>query len=219
MLPTIGCVQNRFHKHDVYTHILATIDAAIPDFLVRMAALLHDLGKPKTQAPREDAPGEFSFFRHEQVGVEMAEAICIRLKLSVAERTTLFALVAGHMFFYTPEWTDGTVRRFVRKVGIDLVPLLFALREADIASRGNGEDREGETRDLRARIAKVAAEDAALRVGDLAIDGKDVMRILAIPPSRRIGEVLEQLLEHVLDDPALNTRETLERMVRALGGA
>jgi tRNA nucleotidyltransferase (CCA-adding enzyme) len=219
MLPTIGCVQNRFHKHDVYTHILATIDATIPDFLVRMAALLHDLGKPKTQAPREDAPGEFSFFRHEQVGVEMAEAICIRLKLSVAERTTLFALVAGHMFFYTPEWTDGTVRRFVRKVGIDLVPLLFALREADIASRGNGEDREGETRDLRARIAKVAAEDAALRVGDLAIDGKDVMRILAIPPSRRIGEVLEQLLEHVLDDPALNTRETLERMVRALGGA
>ena len=217
MLPTIGCVQNRFHKHDVYQHILATIDASIPDFIVRMGALVHDLGKPKTQAPREDAPGEFSFFRHEQVGVDMAEAICTRLKLSTAERTTICALVGGHMFYYTPDWTDGTVRRFVKRVGQDLVPYLFALREADIASRGQGEDPQGETRDLRDRIAKVAAEDSALRVTDLAIDGKDVMRVLGIPPSRRIREVLEQLLERVLDDPKLNERETLEAIVRALG--
>jgi tRNA nucleotidyltransferase (CCA-adding enzyme) len=217
MLPTIGCVQNRFHKHDVYQHILATVDAAVPDFIVRMAALLHDLGKPQTQAPREDAPGEYSFFRHEQVGVDMAETICTRLKLSAAERSTICALVAGHMFFYTPDWADGTVRRFVKRVGPDLVPALFALREADVASRGQDEDPQLETRDLRDRIAKVAAEDAALRVTDLAIDGKDVMRVLGIPPSRRVGEILEQLLERVLDDPKLNERDTLETIVRALG--
>jgi tRNA nucleotidyltransferase (CCA-adding enzyme) len=217
LLATVGCVQNRFHKHDVYTHILATVDAAIPDFVVRMGALLHDLGKPVTQAPRPDSPGEFTFFRHEQVGTEMAEAICQRLKLSANERDTLCALVAGHMFYYTPEWTDGTVRRFVRRVGPELVPALFALREADIASRGQGEDRESETRELRARIAKVATDDAALRVTDLAIDGRDVMRILAIPPSKRIGEVLEALLERVLDDPTLNERSTLERLVREAG--
>jgi tRNA nucleotidyltransferase (CCA-adding enzyme) len=216
MLPTIGCVQNRFHKHDVYQHILATVDAAVPDFIVRMGALLHDLGKPGTQAPREDAPGEYSFFRHEQVGVDIAEAICTRLKLSAAERTTLCALVGGHMFFYTPDWTDGTVRRFVKRVGPDLVSPLFALREADAASRGQGEDPQGETRVLRDRIAKVAAEDAALRVTDLAIDGKDVMRVLGIPPSRRIGEILDQLLEKVLDDPKLNDRDTLEALLRAL---
>jgi tRNA nucleotidyltransferase (CCA-adding enzyme) len=216
MLPTIGCVQNHFHKHDVYAHILATVDAAVPDFIVRMAALVHDLGKPKTQAPREDAPGEYSFFRHEQVGAEMAEAICVRLKLSVAERTTLCALVSGHMFFYTPDWTDGTVRRFVKRVGAELVPSLFALREADVASRGQDEDPQCETRDLRARIAKVATDDAALRVTDLAINGKDVMRVLGIPPSRRIGEVLDQLLEKVLDDPKLNDRETLEALVRTV---
>jgi len=217
MLPTIDCVQNRFHKHDVYQHILATVDAAVPDFIVRMAALVHDLGKPKTQAPREDAPGEYSFFRHEQVGVDMAETICTRLKLSAAERTTLCALVGGHMFFYTPDWSDGTVRRFVKRIGPDLVPLLFALREADIASRGQGEDPQCETRDLRARIDQVAAVDAALRVTDLVIDGKDVMRVLGIPPSRRIGQILEQLLEKVLDDPKLNERATLEAMVRAMG--
>jgi len=215
LLPTIGCVQNRFHKHDVYQHILATVDAAVPDFIVRMGALLHDLGKPKTQAPREDAPGEYSFFRHEHVGIDMAEAICTRLKLSAAERSTLCALVGGHMFFYTPDWTDGTVRRFVKRMGPDLVPTLFALREADVASRG-GEDPQCETRVLRDRIAEVAAEDSALRVTDLAIDGKDVMRVLGIPPSRRIGEILEQLLEKVLDDPKLNDRDTLEALVRAL---
>jgi tRNA nucleotidyltransferase (CCA-adding enzyme) len=214
LLATIGCMQNRFHKHDVYAHTLATVDAAIPDFIVRMAALLHDLGKPQAQAPRDDAPGEFSFFRHEQIGAEMAEAICTRLRLTASERATIRSLVSGHMFFYSPDWTDGTVRRFVKRVGPELVPLLFALREADIASRGQGEDREGETRELRARIANVAAEDAALRVTDLAIDGKDVMRILGVPPGRRIGEVLEELLEKVLDTPELNTRETLEQLVR-----
>jgi tRNA nucleotidyltransferase (CCA-adding enzyme) len=217
MLPTVGCVQNRFHKHDVYTHILATVDAATPDFVVRMAALLHDLGKPKTQAPREGSPGEFTFFGHERIGAEMAEAIGMRLKLSTEERRLVTSLVAGHMFFYTPDWTDGTVRRFVRRVGTELVPLLFALREADIASRGQGEDREAETRELRERIAKVAAADAALRVKDLAIDGKDVMRLLDIPPGPRIGQVLEALLEKVLDDPSLNQRPVLEQMVRASG--
>jgi tRNA nucleotidyltransferase (CCA-adding enzyme) len=214
LLPTIGCLQNRYHKHDVYAHTLATLDAAIPDFLVRMAALLHDLGKPNTQAPRADAPGEFSFFGHEHIGSEMAETIGTRLKLPTAERETICRLVAGHMFFYTSDWTDGTVRRFVKRVGPDLVPLLFALREADIASRRQGEDREAETRELRCRIGQVAAADAALRVTDLAIDGKDVMRILAIPPGRRVGEVLETLLEKVLDDPRLNQRDTLERLVR-----
>ena len=216
MLPTIGCVQNRFHKHDVYQHTLATVDAAVPDFVVRMAALLHDLGKPQTQAPREDAPGEYSFFRHEQFGFDIAAAICTRLKLSATERTTICALVGGHMFFYTPEWSDGTVRRFVKRVGPDLVPALFSLREADVASRGQGEDPQCETRDLRERISKVAAEDAVLRVTDLAIDGKDVMRVLGIPPSRRVGEVLDQLLERVLDDPKLNQRETLEALVRSI---
>jgi tRNA nucleotidyltransferase (CCA-adding enzyme) len=217
LLPTVGCQQNRYHQHDVYQHILATLDAATPDFNVRMAALLHDLGKPQTQVPREDAPGEYSFYRHEQIGAELAAAICTRLKLPTDERDTICALVAGHMFFYTPDWTDGTIRRFVRRVGPELVPRLFALREADLASHGQGQDREKETRELRARIAKVAAADPALRVTDLAIDGKDVMRILAIPPGRRVGEVLEALLEKVLDDPRLNERDRLEGLVREMG--
>jgi poly(A) polymerase/tRNA nucleotidyltransferase (CCA-adding enzyme) len=217
LLATVGCTQNRFHRYDVYAHTLATVDAVPPDFVLRMAALLHDVGKPKSKAPREGAPGEYNFFRHEQVGSEMAKVVCTRLKLSAALRDCITALVAGHMFFYTPSWTDGTVRRFVRRAGRENLPLLFALREADIAARGRGEDTQGETRELCQRIAQVAADDAALRVTDLAIDGRDVMRLLDIPAGRRVGQVLEELLERVLDDPKLNGRATLEDLVKQMG--
>ena len=136
-----------------------------------------------------------------------------RLKLSVADRERIVAMVAHHMFFYSPDWTDGTVRRFVRRVGSDVVPALFALREGDIAGRGFGEDPDVELGELRRRIAEVAAGDAAMRITDLAIDGKDVMRILGVAPGRIVGVVLERLLERVLDDPALNDAERLSALV------
>lgn len=215
LLEGVGVTQNRFHKYDVWGHTMATLDGARGSSVVKLGALLHDVGKPRSRLPKEGAPGEFSFFRHEFVGAEMTTDICKRLKLSTEEREDVTALVANHMFFYEPEWTDGTVRRFVRRVGQDRLPALMALREADITGRGFGEDPAAETRELRARIEKAAAEDAALQVKDLAIDGRDVMRLLSIPPGRHIGETLERLLERVLDDPSLNTRERLEELVRS----
>jgi tRNA nucleotidyltransferase (CCA-adding enzyme) len=197
----------------VYGHTLATLDAARGDLVLKLGALLHDVGKPRSRQPREGAPGEYSFFKHEYVGAEMTEDICRRLKLPNAQREAVTALVAHHMFFYTPEWTDGTVRRFVKRVGTERLPQLLALREADIAGRGFAEDRESETRELKRRVEAVATEDAALRVTDLAIDGRDVMRVLGIPPGRQIREILERLLDRVLDDPSLNTRERLESLL------
>ena len=118
----------------------------------RLGALLHDVGKPRARQPREGAPGEYSFFQHEYVGAEMADAICRRLKLSNADRERVVGIVANHMFFYSPDWTDGTVRRFVRRVGGDeVLDDLFALRAGDIAGRGFGEDPEVEIGELRAR--------------------------------------------------------------------
>jgi tRNA nucleotidyltransferase (CCA-adding enzyme) len=218
LLEGVGCHQNRFHRFDVYQHTLHTLDSARPEVVLRLGALLHDVGKPRSRQPREGAPGEYSFFKHEYVGAEMATDICRRLKLSTAQREDVTALVANHMFYYTPDWTDGTIRRFVRRVGSERLPALLALREADIAGRGFGEDPEQETRELKQRIEAVAAADAALQIKDLAIDGKDVMRVLGVPPGRRIGEVLALLLERVLDDPGLNTREELERLVREVAG-
>jgi tRNA nucleotidyltransferase (CCA-adding enzyme) len=213
LLEGVGCVQNRYHKHDVFGHTLAVVDATRGDAIVRLGALLHDVGKPRARQPREGAPGEYSFFNHEYVGKDMADAIGRRLKLSTAERARVVALVEHHMFFYKPEWTDGTVRRFVKRVGADTLGALFALREGDVLGRGFDEDPERELGELRRRIAEVAASDAALRVTDLAIDGQDVMRVLGVPPSREIGVVLERLLELVLDDPSLNTRERLEALL------
>jgi tRNA nucleotidyltransferase (CCA-adding enzyme) len=213
LLEGVGCIQNRFHKHDVYQHTLAAVDGTPGDAIVRLGSLLHDVGKPRARQPRQGAPGEFSFFHHEVVGAEMADAICRRLKLSTAERERVRALVANHMFYYTPEWSDGAVRRFVRTVGADLLPGLFALREGDVIGRGFGEDPEVELGELRQRVDAVAAAAAALHVNDLAIDGRDVMRILGIPPGREIGVILERLLERVIDDPSLNEKEKLEALI------
>jgi hypothetical protein len=121
------------------------------------------------------------------------------------------------MFFYTPDWTDGTVRRFVRRVGAGGVDDLFALREGDIAGRGFDEDPAVELGELRRRVGEVAAADAALKITDLAVNGQDVMRVLGIGPGRQIGVVLEKLLERVLDDPSLNERARLEQLIRELG--
>jgi tRNA nucleotidyltransferase (CCA-adding enzyme) len=216
ILEGVGCVQNRFHKHDVYGHTLAVVDATPGDAVVRLGALLHDVGKPRSRQPREGAPGEYSFFKHEYVGKDMADAICRRWKLSTADRERVVSMVEHHMFFYAPEWTDGTVRRFVRRVGPDTLDALFALRVGDVVGRGYGEDPEGELGELRRRVGEVATADAALRVTDLKIGGDDVMRVLGIPPSREIREILERLLELVLDDQSLNERDTLLALLPTL---
>jgi tRNA nucleotidyltransferase (CCA-adding enzyme) len=219
LLEGVGIAQNRFHSHDVYRHTLAVVDATTGDALTRLGALLHDIGKPRARQPRVGAPGEFTFFKHEYVGAAMTDAVCRRWKMSSADRERVVALVQHHMFFYTPEWTDGTVRRFVRRVGPDVLPALFALREGDIIGRGRAEDPETELGALRQRIVAVSGEDAAMRVGDLTIDGRDLMRILGWGPGREIGIMLDRLLERVLDEPRLNNPDDLTRLAAEMAAA
>jgi len=209
----IGFPQNRFHAHDVWEHTLATVDETRADPVVRLAALLHDVAKPRTAAPKEDAPGEHTFYRHDLVGAEMADAIGRRLRLSNEERARVVALVGHHMFWYSPEWTDGAVRRFIGKVGPELLPDLFALREGDVRGRGRGEDPGVELDELKRRIEAEIVAERALKITDLAVGGGDVMRVLGVRPGPIVGEVLRRLLERVLDDPALNEREALERLI------
>jgi tRNA nucleotidyltransferase (CCA-adding enzyme) len=206
---SVGVPQNRHHRFDVWEHTLQAVDATPGEALVRLGTLLHDVAKPRTAAPKPDAPGEHTFYRHDVVGADMAEVILRRLRFSNRERARVVALVGHHMFWYSPEWSDATVRRFVRRVGVDLLPDLFALRAGDVIGRGRGEDPESELGELRRRVGTVLAEDQALGIGDLAIDGQDVMRVLGVPPGRLVGDTLRELLERVIDDPALNQRDTL----------
>jgi hypothetical protein len=120
------------------------------------------------------------------------------------------------MFWYDPSWSDGAVRRFVARVGEERLPALFDVRAADIVGRGKGEDPRGELVPLQERIVDVLSKSRAVRVTDLAIDGNDVMRALDLPPSRAVRDVLEALLERVLEEPALNTKEALLPLLPAV---
>jgi tRNA nucleotidyltransferase (CCA-adding enzyme) len=212
----VGVAQNRFHRWDVWRHTVASVDATPGDAITRLGALLHDVAKPRTAAPKPDAPGEFTFYRHDTVGAEMAEAIGRRLKLSNRDREKVVALVGHHMFWYAPEWSDATVRRFIRRVGAELIPDLFAMRAGDVVGRGFDEDPETELGELRRRVEHVLAEDQALSIGDLAVTGDDVMRALGVGPGRVVGEALRALLEEVIEDPELNTRERLLARLAAM---
>jgi tRNA nucleotidyltransferase (CCA-adding enzyme) len=222
LMEGVGFNQNRFHSWDVWGHTLSAVDHTPlgspvgPPWIVRMAALFHDVAKPRTAAPKPDAPGEHTFFRHEHVGAKMTDEIARRLKLSTQEREHLVNLVCNHMFWYSAEWSDGTVRRFISRVGPDAVDDLFSLREGDVHARGRGEDPQTEIAELKRRVAEQLRAEAALKITDLALGGADVMRILGCKPGPIVGEVLRRLLDRVLDDAELNSYDKLEKLVPEL---
>jgi tRNA nucleotidyltransferase (CCA-adding enzyme) len=216
-----GCAQNRWHAHDVFEHTMVALDGAdSSDPIVRLAVLLHDIGKPASRAFSTEK-NDYTFYDHDIVGARMANELLRRLRFSNEDRARGVHLVRHHLVFYTEEWTDAAVRRFVRKIGAEALPDLLAVMRADARGRGIAEgtaDDLARIARLEARVQGVLAAQSALTTSALAIDGRDVMETLGIPPSRRVGEVLHALLERVLDDPALNSRETLLRLVREGAG-
>jgi len=147
-------------------------------------------------------------------GAKMTVEILQRLKFPRRETERVALLVAEHNWHYLPEWNDATVRRILARIGPGELPALWALRRADLNARGRLV-QEGLVTQQAAeeRFAREVERSAALKITDLAIGGEDVMRGLKIRPGREVGQVLAQLLERVIDDPDLNTRETLLRLV------
>jgi hypothetical protein len=123
-------------------------------------------------------------------------------------------LVREHMFDYRPGWSDAALRRWLRRVGTDQVADLFDLRIADTLGNGLRQGFPTALDDMRRRIQGLLAAERALRVTDLKVDGRDVMRELALPPGPAVRETLEAMLEEVLDDPSRNTREHLLARLR-----
>jgi tRNA nucleotidyltransferase (CCA-adding enzyme) len=144
----------------------------------------------------------------------MTEQILQRLKFPRRETERVALLVAEHNWHFQPEWNDATVRRVLARVGVEDLPALWELRRADLTARGRlVEEGLSNQAAAEARFQREIDRAAALKVTDLAIGGEDVMRQLRIPPGRIVGQVLSRLLERVLDDPDLNTREALLRLV------
>jgi tRNA nucleotidyltransferase (CCA-adding enzyme) len=209
LMQQVGCAQNKWHAYDVWGHSMACLDASEPEPLQRMAALLHDLGKPRTRA-FSDKTQDYTFYHHEAVGADMAEEWLRTYRFSNEERKQIVHLVRHHLICYSSEWSDAAVRRFVRRVGTEHVERLLALGRADALGKGRPVDEElGALEELRTRIADSVAQGAAFGTRDLAVTGHDVMQTLGIRPGPMIGKVLERLLERVLEDPALNQRESL----------
>lgn len=207
-----GVEQNRFHKYDVYYHNLYSCDAAPQDnYIVRIAALFHDIAKPQTSREKEETDGN-SFYNHEIIGSKIAYKILKRLKFSKIEVEKITHLIRHHMFYYTKEWTDGAVRRFLRNVGVENLDDLFALRDADREGNGTKQGIPKTFLDFKDKIVEIIEEDNALKVTDLAINGNDLMVSSQLKPGPIIGEILNYLLEMVLDDPALNERDMLLKL-------
>jgi tRNA nucleotidyltransferase (CCA-adding enzyme) len=210
LLEGVEVAQGSLHCHDVFTHSLYACDAAPRDSLVlRLAALLHDVGKPRVRSV--DPDGRPTFHTHERVSAEMADAILLRLKLPGAVVKDVSHLIAHHMFNYQEEWSDAAVRRLIARVGEGKVHDIIALRRADQIGmcRGNADVYPEGLARFAQRVSTVLAAERAFSIRELAVNGRDVMERLALPPGPRIGVILGELLQAVLEDPTLNTKEKL----------
>jgi tRNA nucleotidyltransferase (CCA-adding enzyme) len=219
LLEGVGMEQNKWHTFDVWTHGMACMDACVGDPVLRIAALLHDVGKPRTRAFSEKTQ-DFTFYDHDRLGAEIADPILSRLRFSTEERLRIVTLVRHHLFHYD-NWTDHAVRRWIRRVGRDRVEDLYALNEADLRAKAPVIEAEllQPLAELKAHVERVLAEGTALSTRDLVIDGHDLMKELGIKPGRIIGQILETLLEDVTADPAANERSALLDRARAIAAA
>jgi putative nucleotidyltransferase with HDIG domain len=212
----VGVDQNEWHAYDVYRHNLETVDAAPSgDVILRIAALLHDVGKPRTK----DGP---HFYRHEHVGADMAAQMLARWRFPNETIATVEHLVRSHMYSADPELAPKAIRRFINRIGPAHLERLFALRHADII--GSGLPKRSQENELfQTRVAQVLEEKPPLTIRDLAISGDDVIAILierGMAPAefrgdQRVGSTLAALFEEVVDDPTRNERHLLvERATR-----
>lgn len=200
-----GVPQDKITGDDLWGHTLATLHAAAaidPDNeLLRLAALLHDVGKPPTFA-------DGHFIGHDREGAKLAEAMLSRLAFPRSEVEHVAALVGDHMFSYERRWSGAAVRRFIRRVGRNRVRDLLNLRRAD--NIGSGLPAEaGHVDELESRVVAELDAGAPLTLRELAVNGEDLIDELGLEPGPYVGALLERLLGSVIADPSRNTKRTL----------
>ena len=219
LLEGVGVEQKLYHVHDVYTHILKTVDIAHDS--VKLAALFHDIAKPRTDM------GNGHFYGHDKMSADMAEQIMKRMKFPKSEIMRTRKLVENHMFYYPHitedmteeekkkiemhEWSDSAVRRFIQRVGEENIDDLFRLRMADAQSNPSTVFKPDEITLLQKRISHVREQDMALKISDLKINGEDLEK-LGIEKGPKMGLILQELLDAVVEDPLMNEKEKLSEL-------
>ncbi len=203
-----GIEQNKVEGEDLWDHTLRTVDATPNRPLVRMAGLLHDVGKP-------DSLADGHFHNHERIGANLARKFLERLHSPRVFQERVANLVLHHMFSYESDWSDAAVRRFIRRAGPGTIEDLLALRAAD--NEGSGlHSGAGRLTELGERVRAEMEANVPLDRQHLAIDGNDLRSELGLAPGREMGRLLDDLTERVVAEPALNDRETLIEMARSM---
>lgn len=206
----LGCEQNGDHIYDVWEHNLRALKHAserVWPLHVRMAALLHDIGKPATRKWFEEKK-DWTFYGHDVVGGRMASKMLERLRFPKEFTQNVATLVRYHLFFSDIEKiTLSAVRRIVANVGPDLVWDLMHVRACDRIGMGRPKETPYRLRKYHSMIEE--AMRAPVSVGMLKIDGEQIMTITKERPSRRIGSILYALFDEVLEKPELNTKTSL----------
>jgi tRNA nucleotidyltransferase (CCA-adding enzyme) len=211
----LGVEQNLHHIYTVWEHNLRTMGYAAQkgySFPVRMACLLHDVGKPRT---KRGEGRHCTFYAHDVVGARIARTALERLRYPSQLVDKVSNLVRYHMFYYNVgEVTESSVRRLIANVGLENIEDLLKLREGDRIGSGTPKAVPYKLRHLKYMIDKVSHDPISVKM--LKINGQDIMEKLSIPPGPKIGLILSSLLAEVLDHPELNTKESLFERVREL---
>jgi len=208
--------QNKHHIYDCYEHCLRSLDYAVKrnfNKYVRLAALFHDIGKPRTK--RGEGP-DATFYGHEIVGARMTAQILQRLRFPRKEIEKIVKLVRYHLFYYNvDEVSESSVRRLVRQVGPENMEELLQVRMADRIGSGVPKAEPYKLRHLKYVIEKVSQDPISVKM--LKVSGNEVMEILKIQPGPRVGQILDVLLGYVLSEPKKNDKEFLEKEIKKLG--
>ncbi len=211
LIPTIGFdTRSSYHDKDVFEHTLVVLDNTEPNLTLRLAALLHDIDKPNCLTIDED--GEGHCYGHASSSSEIARTILGRLNFDRKTVKAVTALIKEHMNDFV-NISDLSIKRLIRRVGLDNIDRLFELQLADIkGSELSGRDPD-RTMKIRNKCFEVLSRREPLTVHDLDISGYDLLS-LGYPPGKEIGEVMDYLLDQVVDNPALNQRDTLITLLK-----
>lgn len=211
-----GVGQNKHHLYDVYRHSVQSLAfAAKKNFSmhVRVATLLHDIGKPQV---KQGEGLDSTFYNHEVVGAKIAGRMIGRLKFSKKDSERIVRLVRYHLFYYNVgEVGEASVRRLVRKVGMENVEDLLQVRMADRIGSGCPKAEPYKLRHLRYLMEKASLAPISAKM--LKINGNDIMKLIGIAPGPRVGKILDVLLGYSLEDPSKNNRDFLEAEAARLG--
>ncbi|RKI85442.1 CCA tRNA nucleotidyltransferase [bacterium 1xD42-87] len=203
--------RHKHHCYDVGEHILHSMLGVEADKVLRLGMLFHDIGKPQTLTI--DPDGTTHNKKHPFEGEKITRKVMRRLKFDNDTTDKVTKLVLYHDYDIAP--TEAGVRRAVNRIGEDIFPMIFTVRRADIAAQSDymREEKLAKVAHIEKLYREILARRDAVTVKDLAISGNDLIAE-GMPPGRQIGETLSALLERVLDDPSLNTKEILLKLYK-----